>query len=64
MPDNLKLHWHPDFGAVVCIEADSDADIDDVISACPFIPDSPKICYVRARRWKRFLKDLWRRLGL
>ena len=36
MSENVTLYWHPSFGAVLAIEADSDVDISEVLDHCSF----------------------------
>lgn len=32
MSNDVKLYWHPGFGAVLCMDADSDIDIPDLLA--------------------------------
>lgn len=50
MSYDWKLQWHPNFGAVVCMDADSELSLEEVLRECPFVSDSPKVCHVGKRR--------------
>ena len=50
MSYDLKLQWHPDFGAVICMDADSELALEDVLRECPFVGDSVKVHHVGKRR--------------
>ena len=52
MSDDVKLYWHPDFGAVLAMEADSDLDISDVLDSCSLADglSSKDVRFVKKRR--------------
>lgn len=63
MDDNVKLYWHPGFGAVLCIDADSGQDISSVLNDCTFTQEltSSDVRFVRRRYFLR-IRKLLRRL--
>ena len=50
MSYDMKLQWHPDFGAVICMDADSEVSLEEILRECPFVSDSVQTCYVGKRR--------------
>lgn len=66
MSDDVKLYWHPGFGAVLAIEADSDLAISDVLAGCSLTAglSSKDVRFVKRRRgfWRCLTGWLSRRI--
>lgn len=60
MSDDVKLYWHPDFGAVLAMEADSELEISDVLDRCSLADrlSSEEVRFVKRRWWHRLLKKV------
>ena len=58
MSGDVRLYWHPDFGAILAMEAGSELEIDDVLASCPFTDGmaNEDVRFVKRRRFN------WRRL--
>ena len=61
MSENVTLYWHPSFGAVLAIEADSDVDISEVLDHCSFTSGltARDVRFVK-RRWFWHIRRLHR----
>lgn len=58
MSDDVRLYWHPDFGAVLAMEADSELEISDVLASCPFTDElgCEDVRFVKQRKPIRWLR--------
>ena len=67
MSQDVKLYWHPGFGAVLAMEADNALTISDVLDGCSLADglSSKEVRFVKRRRfhhteWFRgLLKRIW-----
>lgn len=61
MSDDVRLYWHPGFGAVLALDSESELEIADVLASCPFTEEMGRedVKFVKRRRgWLRRLIDL------
>ena len=63
MSDDVRLYWHPGFGAVLALDSESELEIADVLASCPFTEGMGRedVKFVKRRRF--WWRGLGRRVG-